>query len=747
MKARYIIYCALIALAVFSVPASADCNIVIVGDANSDGRITTADSLLALQMSVGSMPPDIERADVNYDGDVNSLDALMILTMAQKTQVRVNAPEVVSGAFNVTIDIYNAVDLDSGQFDLSFDPSVVNVTAVCDGNIDGTTVPIDSWEFLNADTIRVLFNLPGVDDVRGSGQIATIGFEITGVVKDESVLDISDGLLVDTGSDEMSALWFDDDVTIGVSVNVSAPEIASGDTFDITIDIADVSNLDSGQFDLSFDPNVVNVTSVDSGSIDGAEVPIDMWRLMDAGSVRVLFRLPGATGVSGSGSLATISFEVTGTAGDRSVLDILEGLLVDTGSDEIPALWNDCEVAIGVSAIVNVPEVVSGTFDATIEIADVTNLDSGQFDLSFDPSVVNITGVDSGSVDGTEVPIDLWRSVKDAGMACVLFNLPDITGVSGSGSLATIHFEVTGTAGDTSALDISDGLLVDTMADKIPATWTGDDVAIGVPVTVNAPEVVSGTFDATIDIADVANLDSGQFDLGFDAGVVNVTGVSSGSVDGTVIPFDDWTVMHGTDNWDCDKLVRVIFDMPEVTGVSGSGQLATIHFEVTGTVGDTGVLDLSDGLLVDTGSDEMPTLWNDCGITVGVPVTVNAPEVVSGTFDATIDIADVANLDSGQFDLSFNASVVNVTGVDSGSISTTEVRLDGWAFRDSDTVRVIFNLPGATGMSGSGSLATIHFTVTGASGDTSVLDISDGLLVDTGSDKIPTVWIDDEMGV
>ncbi|MEA1908847.1 MAG: dockerin type I domain-containing protein, partial [Euryarchaeota archaeon] len=122
MKLREIIYCALIALAVFSAPASADGNIVIVGDANSDGGITTADSMLALQMSAGSMSTDIERADVNYDGAVNSLDALMILTIAQKTQVCVNAPEVVSGAFDVTINVYNVVDLDSGQFDLSFDP-------------------------------------------------------------------------------------------------------------------------------------------------------------------------------------------------------------------------------------------------------------------------------------------------------------------------------------------------------------------------------------------------------------------------------------------------------------------------------------------------------------------------------------------------------------------------------------------------------------------------------------------------
>ena len=219
MKVRYIIYCALIALAVFSAPASADGNIVAVGDANSDGRITTADSMLALRMAAGNMPPDIERADVNYDGAVNTLDALVILTMAQKTQmtqVRVNAPDVVSGVFNATIDIYNVVDLASGQFDLSFDPSVVNATAVCDGNIDGTTVPISDWRFMDADTIRVLFDLSGADTVIGAGSLATITFEITGSVGDTSVLDISSGELfdLDTYSDGIPAIWTDCEVAV-----------------------------------------------------------------------------------------------------------------------------------------------------------------------------------------------------------------------------------------------------------------------------------------------------------------------------------------------------------------------------------------------------------------------------------------------------------------------------------------------------------------------------------------------------
>ncbi|RZN31037.1 MAG: hypothetical protein EF813_12630, partial [Methanosarcinales archaeon] len=385
MKTIHIIYCALILLAAFSVPASAE----MVGDANNDGIITTADSVLTLEMSVGSSAPDIERADASDDGNINALDAIMICTMAQElhdtqeTQVCVNAPDVVSGTFNVTIEVDNAVDLDSGQFDLSFDPSVVNVTAVYDGNIDGTTVPIDSWNFTDANTIRVLFNLPGATGVNGSGQISTVSFEITGSPGDSCVLNISNGLLVDSESNETSALWNNCDVSIGVPVTVNAPEVVSG-AFNATIDIENVALMNGGQFDLSFDTSVVNVTDVYGGDIGGTTVPLVDWRFMDADTIRVLFKLSGADGVSGSGSVATIEFAVTGSQGDTSVLDVANGSLVDTGAEEIPATWNNCDIAIGVPVTVNAPEVVFGAFNATIDIENVALMNGGQFDLSFD---------------------------------------------------------------------------------------------------------------------------------------------------------------------------------------------------------------------------------------------------------------------------------------------------------------------------------------------------------------------------
>jgi len=286
MKTIYMICCALIALVAFSAPVAAE----IVGDVNSDNRITAADSVLALQMSVGSIAPDIERADVSGDGKISSLDALMMLTMAQKTQVCVNTPEVVSGTFNATIDVYNVVDLDSGQFDLSFNSSVVNVTAVYDGGMAGTTVPIDAWNFTDADTVHVDLNSTG--GASGSGLLATISFEVLGEVGDVSILDISAGQIVDTGANNTPALWFDSEVTVGVPVTVNSPDVASvvSGTFNVTIDIEDVLNLKAGQFDLFFDSSVVNVTDVENGLIDGTTMKIDEWKFMDSDTIRVISR-------------------------------------------------------------------------------------------------------------------------------------------------------------------------------------------------------------------------------------------------------------------------------------------------------------------------------------------------------------------------------------------------------------------------------------------------------------------------
>ena len=136
-----------------------------------------------------------------------------------------------------------------------------------------------------------------------------------------------------------------------------------------------------------------------------------------------------------------------------------------------------------------------------------------------------------------------------------------------------------------------------------------------------------------------------------------------------------------------------------------------------------------------------------------VTVSVNAPENASldKQFDVEIEVDKVEDLDSGQFDISFDPSVVNVTDikddVEDGDIEGTKVPVENKYFIYNDTIRVLFNLPGVTGVSGSGTLATIRFKAMGEGGDTSFLNFSDGILVDKESDLIPSDWVNDLMTI
>jgi len=162
-----------------------------------------------------------------------------------------------------------------------------------------------------------------------------------------------------------------------VTVSVDAPEYESGSRFDITIEIDNVDDLDSGQFDISFNSSVVNVTDLDNdiedGEIDSTAVPIDNCYFMSANSIRLLFNLPDVTGVSGSGTLATIRFEVVGESGDISFLDLSDGILVDKESDEIPANW--------VNGIVTIGDPPTGTLTTYTTTVYVKNIDDDKLDV------------------------------------------------------------------------------------------------------------------------------------------------------------------------------------------------------------------------------------------------------------------------------------------------------------------------------------------------------------------------------
>ena len=136
-------------------------------------------------------------------------------------------------------------------------------------------------------------------------------------------------------------------------VSVSAPDgVKPGDEFSAHIMIEDVTDFDAAQFDLSFDPDLLIVTSVSNGEINSEDVPVLNWNLKpdDPGRLMVVVDLPGVDGVSGSGYLAKITFEVTGDDGDTSNIEISNGLLGNKNAAKIPATWTGGEVKVDASA-------------------------------------------------------------------------------------------------------------------------------------------------------------------------------------------------------------------------------------------------------------------------------------------------------------------------------------------------------------------------------------------------------------
>ena len=131
---------------------------------------------------------------------------------------------------------------------------------------------------------------------------------------------------------------------VEVKVNATA-YVEEGETFSVTIDITGVTDLNTAQFDLSFNPRIIEVSDVKDGEIDKVVVPIFSWTPFDADTdrvVTVIASMPEGKGVSGSGHLAEIEFAAKGEEGDEIVLNLSEGsLTVEEGASDHQLFYTD----------------------------------------------------------------------------------------------------------------------------------------------------------------------------------------------------------------------------------------------------------------------------------------------------------------------------------------------------------------------------------------------------------------------
>jgi len=131
-----------------------------------------------------------------------------------------------------------------------------------------------------------------------------------------------------------------------------------------------------------------------------------------------------------------------------------------------------------------------------------------------------------------------------------------------------------------------------------------------------------------------------------------------------------------------------------------------------------------------------------------VTVSVDAPATIApgDYFTAMVDISSVTDFDAADFRVVFNSTVLAIDDITPGA-DITDGLIDGTTIPvaqtneiSSGTVKVVINVPGTPGVTGSGYLCQIRFHAIGAASTSSTINLENGTLSDKNATAIPATW-------
>ena len=297
---------------------------------------------------------------------------------------RVNIGDV----FTETVMIYGAVDLGGFDVHLDFDPTVVAVLDVAEGDFLGSTGR--DTTFLSEENPPGTLTIGAVSTgdepgANGEGVLATITLEA--LAAGDTLLDLYNLTVFDTGAGEDTPLDNDGLIhVVGAKVWIDPPsQLAYGcNNFEVTVMIQNASDLGGFDIHLDFDDTLVEVVDVVEGGFlsgTGRDVTF-LWDENPPGTLTIGAISTGdEPGADGEGALAIITMHALKGEGIEGIspLDLYNVTLFDTATpipgEEIPTL-EDGEVEVqqcqpvGITDLWATSPVRAGTpaeFIATVE--------------------------------------------------------------------------------------------------------------------------------------------------------------------------------------------------------------------------------------------------------------------------------------------------------------------------------------------------------------------------------------------
>ena len=437
------------------------------------------------------------------------------------------------------------------------------------------------------------------------------------------------------------------------AVSVDPPSIKDttktpGTNFTINIVVKDVTNLLNFSFTLKYDKNVLTATNITLGSFFPSDSHVSMYKNDIEGYAFLKADLPsGSTaGVSGSGALATIRFTVKALG--AFILDLKNTLLLTFFNQEIDHEVYDGyfvnEVAV-TSFYVDAPSIIDITktpgtdFIVNINVKDTTDLFGFNLKLIYNTTLLNVNTVTVGSFFPPDPSIFHNETNEESGFIWFAIYMPtgSKVGVSGSGTLLTINFNVT-SIGET-ILDLEPyrweivnsklKLIAHNLYDGYFSNILRPTRLYVDPENTINPDLVPGkNFTINVNILNATGLYGFEFFLNYTTTVLTATNVTLG-------PFSSGSQIVYEETNDTLSYLRYNVTMP---GVIGDGVLANITFTVD-SIGKSR-LDLCNTKLVDSAGQPIEhdtmdgyfsnkPIFHDIAIT-NITTTVTTVEVEDG---------------------------------------------------------------------------------------------------------------------
>ncbi|MGA8850021.1 MAG: putative Ig domain-containing protein [Dehalococcoidia bacterium] len=283
-------------------------------------------------------------------------------------------------------------------------------------------------------------------------------------------------------------------------------------------------------------------------------------------------------------------------------------------------------VTVGIDAPAKVDP--GSSFVANVTVDSVTDFNACGFDVIYTKTIITVTDVTGGEIDGHAILVDEWHYVPasspgDTGRIRVLALVPGapVPGVTGTGRIAQIHFNVVGSPGQASAIHLEEVGMYDYLANKIATTTVDDSVSVAIPppeiTTTALPEGRVGyVYTATL----AATGGKTPYKWGATGLPAGLTCSTAGVISGTPTASGNFSVTANvTDSSSPPNIVSKVLSLKVY---------AALEITTASPLPEAKVGDAYTATLVATGG-KAPYTWTATGLPAGL--TCSAAGVISGT--------------------------------------------------------------------------------------------------------------------